>query len=675
MPAVLTVTQIRDHLYRAAGGPKSAGAGRPSAALLGRLFHELFARLAGPDEAVNMVRPLLRADATEESWTTRLVSHCYAWHVAPALARQQSELQGDAERVLSFWDAAKGLCAYLVSLAYPRFQKGESIEAIRRGLFLASEEEVCEVLTDPSWSDAVQVEGRLDALLGHPTNGSLCVVELKLGRGSPEVDLCQAALYHLLLSRARLPRFGFPRDKTRASRSLLDIKLALLSFEPGLRETFFEGEALHNTQAHLKELVGHLAGVVGAASRAVLRPPTRATRASSSVSPSMSAGPRRTRSAQATPEEPGPTALDGRFADLARRLVDAFREFDKPLRLVGEPMVGPAFVRFFAVPEKGVWASGVESDRLARSIWVRLATSQPPGVAIRNGRVVIDIERSDRETIPWSAIAPQLPNPPAPGERVRARFPVGLAVDGTLHWADLAEPESCHVLVAGTTGSGKTEWLRAMLASLLASQTPETLRLVLIDPKRLAFHLFEGSPFLFRDVIYPDGAQASVLSVFDELIAEMDERYKRLADAGVPDVGLLSAEVAPETTPLPRIVVMCDEYADLILQSPTGRREVERRLARLAARSRAAGLHLVLATQRPSREVVKGLIDSNIPARVALRVTKELESRLILGSGGAERLLGKGDLLFRDLGDAVRLQAPLVSDEELRGLAGLSPKP
>jgi len=238
-------------------------------------------------------------------------------------------------------------------------------------------------------------------------------------------------------------------------------------------------------------------------------------------------------------------------------------------------------------------------------------------------------------------------------------------VDGSLRWADLAEPENCHILVAGTTGSGKSEWLRAMVASLLASNRPASLRLLLIDPKRTAFTLFGGSPFLWRPVIYPD--ETDVEEVFEALIEEMEARYRLLAAQQVDD---LRAYNTRATQPLPRILCICDEYADLVLGNRRRRQEIEARVARLGAKARAAGLHLIFATQRPSREIVKGVIDANLVARVALKVARAIESRLILDHGGAATLLGKGDLLFKDLGDPVRLQAPYVTPDDLRGVLG-----
>ena len=260
----------------------------------------------------------------------------------------------------------------------------------------------------------------------------------------------------------------------------------------------------------------------------------------------------------------------------------------------------------------------------------------------------------------WRDLREQLAKPSRVGS---SRFPVGVAIDGTLHWADFAKPQDSHMLVAGTAGSGKSEWLRAAIASLLAQNTPATLQLLLIDPKRTAFHAFEDSKSLYAPVLYPDDTPPA--PIFEQLIEEMEQRYRTISEAGLPDLAAYNAAHEP----LPRIVCFCDEYADLILADPKQRKEIERLVGRLSAKGRAAGVHLVFATQRPDRNVVSGVIDTNLMARVCLRVVKPAESRIVLGGdSAASTLLGRGDLLFKNLGNAVRLQSPFVTDEELEAL-------
>jgi DNA segregation ATPase FtsK/SpoIIIE-like protein len=350
----------------------------------------------------------------------------------------------------------------------------------------------------------------------------------------------------------------------------------------------------------------------------------------------------------------------GTTADLAalgRTLERAFAEFGAPIELEGAPTVGPAFIRFLAKPRRGVTVRAL--TRLGESVWMRLRTSAPPHVSLERGRVAIDVERPDRQPVAFARWRHALPGRERGG---CSRFAVGVTVAGELHLADLSRPESAHFLVAGTSGSGKSEWLRATLASLLTSNTPATLRLALIDPKRSAFAALAGSPYLWRPIVYSEGVEA----LLDDLVDEMERRYETLGRAGVDH---LAEYYARAGTVLPRLVCVCDEYADLLLADRRQRELVEGRIARLGAKARAAGVHLVFATQRPSRDVVKGVIDANFSGRVALKVVRPIESRIILDETGAETLLGRGDLLFRDIGSPVRLQGLLVSRDELETLA------
>jgi hypothetical protein len=619
MPRVLPVSEVRNHLYWAAGGPEGAGAGEPTVALLGSLFHQLFGQLTGPDPRVNLVGPLQMADATLPSWQQALTTHAYKSFVAPALGAHQATLQAHSAEVIAFWAAARSLCDWLAAVLFEQRGSGEGLEAIRGRTFAAAEQEVSAELSDPSWSDTVMLQGRADSILAQRGTARRCVVELKLGRSAPEADLLQACLYHLLLGVGGGDAVSH---------------LALMTFEPALREHLFEARQLVEAEARLKALVWRLAGGEGPAA------PARPEVPSPPVAPS--------------PPALGPAAD---LAGLGRQLERAFAEFGAPIELEGAPTLGPSFIRFLAKPRRGVTVRAL--TRVGESVWTRLRTSQPPHVSLQSGRVAIDVERRDRQPVGFASWRRALPG------RARAgcsRFAVGVTVDGQLHFADLSRPESAHFLVAGTSGSGKSEWLRATLASLLASNTAATLRLALIDPKRSAFAAFPGSPYLWRPIVYSEGVEA----LLDDLVDEMERRYDALGRAGVDNLAEHNARTG---VVLPRLVCVCDEYADLLLADKRQREAVESRIARLGAKARAAGVHLIFATQRPSRDVVKGVIDANFSGRVALKVVRPIESRIILDEPGAETLLGRGDLLFRDVGSPVRLQGLLVTRGELEALA------
>jgi S-DNA-T family DNA segregation ATPase FtsK/SpoIIIE len=202
--------------------------------------------------------------------------------------------------------------------------------------------------------------------------------------------------------------------------------------------------------------------------------------------------------------------------------------------------------------------------------------------------------------------------------------------------------------------------MRTALAGLLLTNRPDTLQLVLIDPKRSAFNEMEGSPYLYQgwDILHP--IDRPIADVLDILIEEMNNRNQLFKQHGADD---LTAYVGKTGKSLPRILLFCDEYFDLIADKKT-RRDVEMRVARLGAKGRSSGLHLVIATQFPKADVVTGILKANLPGRVCMRMTDGSQSQVVLGQYGAEQLLGKGDLLFQDVGEPRRLQAAFLPEQE-----------
>ena len=236
------------------------------------------------------------------------------------------------------------------------------------------------------------------------------------------------------------------------------------------------------------------------------------------------------------------------------------------------------------------------------------------------------------------------------------RFVLGEGEDGSVVKADLGDPNCCHVLVGGSSGSGKSVLLRAVATSLVHFHSPAHVRLTLIDPKRVTFKSLEASlgSHLAHPIVYEVDRAIAIL---DDLVDLMEERYGLLDEANVQDLGEYGEE-HPEA-PLARHVVIIDEFADLTVTKET-KQPFLAAVQRLGAKARAAGIHLVLATQRPDAKAVPGVIKANLPGRVALRVPSGTNSRIILDQKGAEALLGKGDLLAELGTGVVRAQAPLV---------------
>jgi S-DNA-T family DNA segregation ATPase FtsK/SpoIIIE len=240
---------------------------------------------------------------------------------------------------------------------------------------------------------------------------------------------------------------------------------------------------------------------------------------------------------------------------------------------------------------------------------------------------------------------------------------LGKGIDGNAVWTDIAKMP--HVLVAGTTGSGKSACVNAMLSSILMASSPNEVRLVLVDPKQVELNHYEHVPHLLTPVVTSPRLAANVLA---NLITEMETRYGVMSQARARNLEELNRirRKAGEA-PLPHILCVIDELADLMMVAPA---EVEDSIIRLAQKSRATGIHLVLATQRPSTDIITGTIKVNIPSRIAFAVSSQTDSRVILDQGGAESLLGQGDMLFRGAGTSklARVQGAFITEDEIASI-------
>ena len=247
-----------------------------------------------------------------------------------------------------------------------------------------------------------------------------------------------------------------------------------------------------------------------------------------------------------------------------------------------------------------------------------------------------------------------------PGQASPLSVWLGKDISGNAVWTDLARMP--HLLIAGTTGSGKSGCINTLLTSILLRSTPDEVRMILIDPKRIELNYYESIPHLLTPVVSNPKEASAVLQ---NVVAEMERRYERLS--------IIRARNLPEANrafkargeePLPYLLVVIDELADLMMVSPQA---VEDAIIRLAQKSRAVGIHLVLATQRPSVDVITGMIKANVPSRIAFAVSSQTDSRVILDTSGAESLLGQGDMLFKPLGTSrmQRVQGAYVAEEEV----------
>ncbi|HLJ84370.1 MAG TPA: DNA translocase FtsK [Candidatus Eremiobacteraceae bacterium] len=316
---------------------------------------------------------------------------------------------------------------------------------------------------------------------------------------------------------------------------------------------------------------------------------------------------------------------------------------------------GPSVTRYEMTPGRGVKVSAIKS--LSDNIQLALAAQSVrieapiPG----KGAVGIEVPNSAVSIVSMREILDYLP-------KVEGKLSIGLGKDitGRAVIADLARMP--HLLVAGATGAGKSVCLNVILASLLSTCTPEQVQLLLVDPKRVELTEYNGIPHLIKECITDPKLAAGALY---ELTREMDARYERFARAGVRKIEEYNAENPDDK--LPYIVVIIDELADLMLVAPT---RVETSICRIAQLARATGIHLVVATQRPSVDVITGLIKANIPSRIAFAASSQVDSRTILDMAGAERLLGRGDMLYLpiDAPKPIRVQGAMVASDEIERL-------
>ncbi|MDM3854339.1 MAG: DNA translocase FtsK [Aphanizomenon gracile PMC649.10] len=317
--------------------------------------------------------------------------------------------------------------------------------------------------------------------------------------------------------------------------------------------------------------------------------------------------------------------------------------------------VSPAFIRVKLKPNSGVKVNSIL--KLSADLQVQLGLENPPLIAPQAGYVSVDLPRQDRQIAKFEDfIQKQFLPPTAP-----IKIAIGVSIDGKLLEADLSDPNTCHFLVGGTTGSGKSEFLRSLLLSLLYRHSPQDLKIALVDPKRVTFPEFEQMSWLYAPVV-KDSDRA--VELMQELVAEMESRYQKFEKAKCADLMTYNQRSSPA---LPRIVCIFDEYADFMAEKEI-RTILEQSIKRLGAMARAAGIHLIISTQRPEASIVTTIIRSNLPGRVALRTSSQADSCIILG--GKEKttaayLLGKGDLVYQGSSQLQRLQSLLAQTIQL----------
>lgn len=492
----------------------------------------------------------------------------------------------------------------------------------------------------------VRVTGRMDALLFDPRSHRGVIWEFKgLGRGNSDEDSVQLALYAWLVARTTgvtpdgmLLHLDDPGGVTRLAAHDL---AGLIQVDDLLIQAW---DLLHG-------------GKPGAPSTPRLCDACRF--AGSCAGARKHAAPELT----PVPEElitlHQPEALDPEAEAVMTALLHTLRGMK--LAVEGDGYVtGPRFMRLKVRP---LLATGTTVSKLrnqGENLQVALHLTAPPLIRSHAGHVGIDIPRRLRTPLTlsdlWQRGATTRPDSPV-------ALPMGLSLTGEVVWIDLARPEATSMLVGGSTGSGKTVLLQSLAVSLARGATPAQARLTLIDPKRVGFGLLQHLPHLTADGVIRESEQA--LTHVTALVEEMERRYRMLERARVEDLAGYRRQGGHD---LPHQVVIIDEYADL-LSDRKHKETLEAAIQRLGQKGRAAGIHLILATQRPDARVVTPLIKANLPLKVALKVTSKANSRIILDDEGAESLLGAGDMLLAGSLPLQRVQGAMVSGEEIKGVS------
>jgi len=342
----------------------------------------------------------------------------------------------------------------------------------------------------------------------------------------------------------------------------------------------------------------------------------------------------------------------------AEKLIDTLRSFSIETRLIGIAH-GPAVTRFELQPAAGVKVSRITS--LADDIALNLAAMSVRIEAPIPGKSALGVEIPN-DKVEMVRLRDVLESGDA--RRHPSKIAVGLGKDNSGRYivGDIAKMP--HVLIAGQTGSGKSVCINSIISSILYRATPEEVRLILIDPKVVELSIYNDIPHLIAPVVTDPKKAASAL---DWAVAEMMRRYKCFAEKGVRDIKGYNKAITGDEKRMPQMVIIIDELADLMMVCPG---EVEESICRLAQLARAAGIHLVIATQRPSVNVITGIIKANIPTRIAFSVASAVDSRTVIDHGGAEKLLGNGDMLFVPAGISkpMRVQGAWVSDDEVHAI-------
>lgn len=619
----LSVTQIIGHIPECVGPFE----GVPYAPI-GSLFHDICSAFLSDLENDPLlwkrIRPgLVRMESPQDKdCVEKAIQPMRDFIYDELLRRKQFDRFQDLtpRAMLALWSAIESFLAELAEILHAADKKGLGPRAV-----LLGNERSLNWVVDLDGCTAM-VKGRYDLLLYDHRFDAAHLIDFKLcGVRKDMANLIQIMLYAVMLNKSH----GICPGAT------------ILNLYPRRSPITIGWEQIKSFQGPLIEFIKHVASTEF---------PGRVKKPEKVPDPCAELG------TPGTPFETPALLEEGmRALELIRKTLGEFGLKVEPCAdMEGAVIVGPSYTILRIVPGPGVKVASL-ANRSAE-LQVALATQMPPRIEPAPGYVRVEVPRNDTAVVKLLDLNPKKKSPSP------ACFILGVDIRGDIRWGDFSKPAACHMLVAGQTGSGKSEFLRQLLCSLAISSEPNELQMLIVDPKMTDYQDFNGSPYLKRAVV---DRMEDAVGALHELTDEMDRRYGLFAKAGVKDLAAYNR--LPKTARLARVVVAFDEFADAMADKDL-KQGLESSLKRLGAKARAAGIHVIIATQTPRKEIVTGLIKANLPCAVALQVANSIESRIIIDGSGAERLLGRGDLIAKLGGRSVRLQSPFADAETVRSV-------
>ena len=663
-PSSLTVTKVRVafecprlfYLNDKSGG-KTLFIPRDTVTGIGKIFHYLV------DEFINLAiieprfKELFQLEASQlqiEKVAVEMRQIFYQAKFSCYLEKIVAKDSSKAQPMLKVWQGLQGVIQRFAEILIVN-RRYCSAESVIRSTFISEERKLEHYFNLPNGTQQ-QVRGEFDCLIYNWERKRLCVIEFKTYQQlDPSAQLAQVSLYgYMLQQKQQVP-----------------VDSAVYCVLPEFKEYYYDWEQLENTVNQLIPYkLEQMQEWLNWEHSQPNCPPLTTQPYLCEICPQQekcqsyfgdavdsTSKPRYEKEEETETQEDTPSTTENQNsvnADaIGEELVTTLQSFKIYVDFIGT-VVAPSFIRVKIKPQSGVKFASVL--KLAPDLQIQMGLENMPLIERQAGYVSVDLPNPNKQ----AALFDDYLKPQKSQTTASVKIAIGVDLEGKLIEADLSDPNTCHFLVGGTTGSGKSEFLRSQLLSLLVRYSPQHLQIALVDPKRVTFPEFEKMPWLYSQVVKDSD---NAIELMDKLVGEMEFRYQQFEKTGCAD---LVAYNQCANKPLPRIVCIFDEYADFMAEKES-RKALEQSIKRLGAMARAAGIHLIIATQRPDATVVTPIIRSNLPGRVALRTASEADSAIVLGGKktAAAYLLGKGDLLYQVGAKLHRLQSLYAKNIDL----------